>query len=316
MIRILLRNELYKIFKKKKIYVLFGLLAAASIFQVVLAYKYDESKKIDWQASAKAQMEYVDDYMSQNKDTLEIEESEMLVNQKKLAEYALENNISSLYICSYWNAVANSLGMMILVTVFSVLVCCDIFCEEYSLKTLKILFARPNKRENIWLAKIFSSVLIFILFSLLVIFISCVLNCFFYDHGQKNQVIFYFNDSGRIVQKTYLVYFLQMFFSRIFEGIGYIFLTAMCAVIFKNASISMMISLLSIFGANALITIFESKTELVKYILFYNNDLSQYLNHGTTYWNTSLTFSAIVSLAYYFVFLFSGCYVFKKQDVF
>ena len=85
MIRILLKNELYKIFKKKKIYVLFGLLAAASIFQVVLAYKYDESKKIDWQASAKAQMEYVDDYMSQNKDTLEIEESEMLVNKKKVS---------------------------------------------------------------------------------------------------------------------------------------------------------------------------------------------------------------------------------------
>ena len=315
MIGILLKNELYKMFKKKKIYVLLGLLVAASIFQVVLSYKYDESKKIDWQASAKAQIEYVDDYMAENKDALEPADSEMLLNQKKLAEFALENNIPSLYICNYWNAVANSLGMMILVTVFSVLVCCDVFCEEYSLKTLKTLFTRPNKRENIWIAKIFASVLIFILFALVVIFISCALNCFFYDCNQKNQVILYF-DSGRIVQKAYFVYFLQMFFAGIFEGIGYIFLTAMCAVIFKNASISMTISLLSIFGANALITIFESKTELVKYILFYNNDLSQYLNHATTYWNTSLLFSLIISLAYYFVFLCSSCYVFKKQDVF
>ena len=316
MIRILLNNELYKIFKKKKIYVLFGLLAVVSIFQVVLSYKYDESKKIDWQASAKAQIEYVDDYMSENKDALPLEESKMLVNQKKLAEFALENNISSSYICNYWNAVANSLGMMILVTVFSVLVCCDIFCEEYSLKTLKSLFTRPNKRENIWIAKIFSSILIFILFSLLVIFISCVLNCFLYDCNQKNQVILYFNDSGEIIQKAYFVYFLQMFFAGIFEGIGYIFLTAMCAVIFKNASVSMTISLLSIFGANALITIFESKTELVKYILFYNNDLSQYLNNASNHWNTSLLFSVIVSLVYYFVFLCSSCCVLKKQDVF
>ena len=316
MIGVLLINEFFKLIKKKKIFVFAVLTIIASVLQVLLTYKYDESKNIDWKSSAEAQIEYAQELAKDENIDKNLEDYKEVMRQKKYAEYILSNNISSMYIRTYWEAVADSLNVMVLASIFSILICCDIFCEEYSLKTLKMVFTRPNKRSEIWLVKILTTIILFIIFSFIIIITSCLINSFLYDSSQVNQSILYLNDKGLVIQKSYMLYMLQTYLCGIFEGLGYILLTALCTVLFKNASITMAISLVMLFGSNIFISMYEQKFEWIKYILFYNSDLSQYLNNGVAFWKTTFGYSFVVSVVYYIIFFVAGSIIYSKQEIY
>lgn len=316
MIRILLANEIYKLVKKKKIFIFAILTAVICVIQVLLSYKYDNSKDIDWKASAEAQIQYADEIVMDESIDKNSDDYKEVQKQKQYAEYMLSNNIPSVYIRTYWAAVTDSLSMMIFASIFSILICCEIFCEDYSLKTLKMMFTRPSKRSDIWFAKILTAVICFIIFSLIIISTSCLINIFLYDVNQANQSILYLNDEGVVVQKSYVIYMLQTYLCSVFEGLGYILLTALCAVLFKNASITMTVSLVMLFGSNIVISMYEQKWEWIKYILFYNNDLSQYLNNGVTFWKTTMIYSLVLSLVYYIIFYIVGSAVYSKQEIY
>lgn len=315
MLSILIRNELFKIFKKKKTYFFTFLLIISCILYALIAHKYDKSQGIDWIASSEAQLEYFQNYI-ENAEGIEEDELENIKNQKACVEYALKNNISTFYITCYWKAVLGSMDVMIIAVVLIIILVSDLFCEEYSAKTLKMLFVRPNKREDIWLAKMISASMMFVIYSLIIVVTSLAIHMCFYNIGQSNQFIIYMSSEGIIEQKHYIIYFLQQYVCSLLEGVGYIFLTAMCAVAFKNAAASTTVSLIGVMGANTIIAFLEEKTEWVKYILFYNNDLSQYLNGQTTYWGTTVAFSIIVTIVYYTIFLVCSCLIFTKREVY
>lgn len=58
MLNILIRNELFKIFKKKKTFFFGFLLIISCIVYALVAHKYDQSQGVDWLASSEAQLEY------------------------------------------------------------------------------------------------------------------------------------------------------------------------------------------------------------------------------------------------------------------
>ena len=315
MLRILIRNELFKIFKKKKTFFFGFLLIASCIIYALVAHKYDQSQGVDWLASSEAQLEYFQNYI-ENPEGMEADELQNIKKQNACVEYALNNNISTIYITCYWKAVLGSMDMMIIAVVLIIILVSDLFCEEYSVKTLKMLFVRPNKRGDIWLSKIISASIMFVIYSLLIVITSLLIHMFLYDIGQSNQFVVYMSADGVVEKKHYIIYFLQQYLCSLLEGAGYIFLTAMCAVAFKNAAAATTVSLIGVMGANTIIAFLEEKTEWVKYVLFYNNDLSQYLNGETTYWHTTVPFSIIVTIVYYAIFLVCSRLIFTKREVY
>lgn len=316
MIKILLKNELYKIMKKKKIYILMLLIVGVSILHTGLSCKYDDSKNLDWKASAQAQVEYAKEYFEQYADEKQSEDYKEVQKQQTLAQYVLDNNLSSVYIRTYWKAIFDSLDLMIIVAIMAMIICSDIFCEDYSLRTIKLLFTRPNKRSEIWLSKLLSMIVVFFLMSLVLVLTSMLVNMFLYNCSEPRQNIIYLSSAGKIAEKSYFIYFLQTYFAMFVEVTGYILLTAVCSVLFRNASIATTISVVAMLGGNMVISIYEQKIELLKYLLFYNIDLSQYLNGGENYWKTSILFSVVIIILHYLLFFFVGKWVYCKQEIY
>lgn len=316
MIRILLKNELYKIMKRKKIYIFIILTIIVCALQTVISYKYDDSKKLDWKGSAEAQIEYAKEYCEQYAAEKNSEDYKEVEKQQILAEYVLDNNLSSMYIRTYWKSVFDSLELMIIITIMTIILCCDIFCEDYSLRTIKLLFTRPNKRRDIWISKLLSTIIIFLVMSFVLMVTSIIINMFLYNCLESRQSIIYLNDYGKIVEKSYFVYLLQNYLTIFVEAVGYILLTAVCSVLFKNSSIATTISVVGLFGSSIVISIYEQKIELLKYSLFYNIDLSQYLNCGGNYWETTILFSVLIIVLHYLLFFLVGNQVYCKQEIY
>lgn len=316
MIIILLKNELYKIMKKKKIYIFIILIIFLCMLQVGISYKYDDSKELDWKGSAEAQIEYAEEYCEQYVGEKESEEYREVQKQKKMAEYILDNNLSSMYKRTYWSSVFDSLDLMIIITIMTIMICCDVFCEDYSLRTIKLLFTRPNKRRDLWISKILSIIIIFWVMSFVLMVTSSIINMLLYDCFESRQSIIYLNNYGKIVEKSYFVYLLENYLTIFLEAIGYILLTAVCAVLFKNSSVATTISVVALLGSSIVISIYEQKMELLKYSLFYNIDLSQYLNCGENYWKTTVLFSAMIIILHYLLFFFIGNRIYCKQEIY
>lgn len=316
MIRILLKNELFKLMKKKKLYVFMIIIMFLCILHAGISYKYDNSKDIDWRGSAEEQIKYAEEYYQQNPDEINTESYKELQKQQVLAGYILDNNLSSIYLRTYGSAVFESLDLLIVVMIITIVITCDVFCEDYSLKTIKVLFTRPNKRMDVWISKLLALIVCYIILSVVLVLTSVVTNLFFYNSFEANQCVIFVNDYGDVVEKSYFIYLIQNYFTLLIEAIGYILLTAVGAVMFKNSSIAAAFSIAALLGGNVVISIYEQKIEWLKYTLFYNMDLSQYLNNEKNFWNTSPTFSIVVIMLHFAVFFYLGKQVYCKQEIY
>lgn len=263
----LIKNELYKIFKKKKIYVSIVIVLIVLFSHAYLVTKGNMIDIGDWIQLMKTQLD------------------------------------STVFV------------IFVMVIMFSA----DTFSEDYTLGTIKMLFVRPKKRVSIFISKLASSFIILIFLLLIVLVVSALLNTFLFDAPLLNQHMSYDADSGESVEKSYIFYIIQMFLAHIVEVGIYIFIASMIAIILKHSSVAIIICLIANFAVApilSLLSIFENIGKFVPYVLFYNTDLSQYINNGSNYLDTSIWFSITILLVYVALFLFISYKVYCKRDVY
>ena len=220
-------------------------------------------------------------------------------------------------------------GLIIFVTV--VLFSADIFSEDYSLGTIKMLFVRPQKRILILMSKLGASFSILIFLSLIALVISAVINTFLFDAPLLNQYIPYETNTGEAVEKSYILYTIQMFLANIVEIGIYIFIASMLAIIFKHSSVAIIICLVGHFAISPILSslyiafsnldlskliLLENIVKSIPYIVFYNTDLSKYIINVPNSLETSIWFSIAVLSAYVALFLFISYKIYCKRDVY
>ncbi len=102
------------------------------------------------------------------------------------------------------------------------------------------------------------------------------------------------------------------------SSIEMIMLTTMAFMIssvFRNSSLAIGLSLFLMFTGGQFTALLSMKFSWAKYILFANTDLMQYVEGFPLLEGMTLSFSIIMLLIYYLIFLFLAFYVFKKRDV-
>jgi len=157
-------------------------------------------------------------------------------------------------------------------------------------------------------------VLVFALIGLLTLFIaSFLIGGLFYGFSGVNQpFLAYTNGSVHEVNMIWHIFTTY--------GYGCVSLLMMMtfafaiSTVFRNNALAVGISLFLMFSGNMLVNLLKNYS-WVKYILFANTDLTQYINGTPVVSGMTMSFSLIVLAAYFVIFNATSWIVFSKRDV-
>lgn len=249
--------------------------------------------------------------------TAEMEEDEFagFMNEFYISEnnYHLENNIKP-EPYDGWEYVLENSFLSSLISLFTIIVAAGIISNEFKWGTIKLLLIRPISRTKILLSK-YLSVLIFA-FTLLVFLLA--------SSWLVGAVLFGLNGfNPMVVQETMNGYSHGNVLGEIVSSYGYSLVTLvmmatfafMISAIFRSSGMAIGLAIFLMMAGNAIVAFF-SQYDWSKYILFANTNLQQYSNGmAPSIPGMSMTFSIIVLVVYFVIFLAAAWTAFTKRDV-
>ena len=237
-----------------------------------------------------------------------------IINQIAISKYSLENNIPPLR-NTMWGGVKESAGLIMLVTLFTVIIAGDMVAGEFTWGTIKLLLIRPASRAKVLLSK-YLSTLLFSLLLLLVLLVSAVLfNCF--GDGFKDIGLPYLHatSEGVVKESNVLLHILNTYALKLVELIMVVTLAFMISTVFRSSSLAIGISIFIMFAGQGITALLVLKYSWAKYFLFANTDLTQHLEGRPVMEGMTMGFSITVLLVYFIIFNVLSWIIFKKRDV-
>ncbi|MBJ6360233.1 ABC transporter permease [Paenibacillus sp. GCM10012307] len=226
-----------------------------------------------------------------------------------IAAYAFpDGNLPSMWMAFQINTM---LGVN-LITIFAVIIAAETVAGEFSTGTIKLLLIRPWTRSKILLSKYISLVLFAFLFVLLLLVWNFVLNWLLFGSDTEARM--------GVDQLPALNFFLQYHGYEFISMIMVVTLSFLVSTVFRSGSFAIGLSIFLLFGGQLLTGILSLMDyPWVKYVLFLNLRLSDYLSGGNMFGrgehDLTLGFSLSVLAVYYVIFILITWYIFKKRDV-
>lgn len=266
--------------------------------------------------------EYGDDWQSElqaenTQLTAEMKEEEFtgFMNEMTIAEnnYHIENDIKP-QPYDGWEYVLENSFLTSVISLFTIIVAAGIISNEFKWGTIKLLLIRPISRTKILLSK-YLSVLIFA-FTLLVFLLA--------SSWLVGAVLFGLNGLNPMVVQDLMPGYVQNdVIGEIVKSYGFSLVTLvmmatfafMISAIFRSSGMAIGLAIFLMMAGNAIVA-FLSQYEWSKYILFANTNLAQYTNGmEPVIPGMSMTFSIIVLLVYFVIFIAAAWAAFTKRDV-
>ncbi|EMF48063.1 putative membrane protein [Planococcus halocryophilus Or1] len=249
--------------------------------------------------------------------TAEMKDDEFIqyTNQPIIEEnnYYLENNIKPKPYDG-WEYVLENSFLSSLISLFTIVVAAGIISNEFKWGTIKLLLIRPISRTKILFSK-YVSVLIFALTLLIFLLVtSWIVGAILFGLNGLNPLIIQQQSAG----------FAQTgVFGEIVEAYGLSLVTLvmmatfafMISAIFRSSGMAIGLAIFLMMAGNAIVA-FLAQYEWSKYILFANTNLKQYMDGGMPLNESmTLTFSVVVLVVYFIVFLGAAWTAFTKRDI-
>lgn len=309
----LIWNEQIKLYAKKATWVMFAALLIVAIGGGIITKFFGTESDFkeygdDWQAELQAENAQL---------TAEMEEEEFagFMNEMTIAEniYHIENDIKP-QPYDGWEYVLENSFLTSVISLFTIIVAAGIISNEFKWGTIKLLLIRPISRPKILLSK-YLSVLIFA-FTLLVFLLA--------SSWLVGAVLFGLNGLNPMVVQDLMPGYVQNdVIGEIVKSYGFSLVTLvmmatfafMISAIFRSSGMAIGLAIFLMMAGNAIVA-FLSQYEWSKYILFANTNLAQYTNGmELVIPGMSMTFSIIVLLVYFVVFIAASWAAFTKRDV-
>ncbi|WP_422124585.1 ABC transporter permease [Planococcus sp. X10-3] len=309
----LIWNEQIKLYAKKGTWVMFAVLLVIAIGGGLIT-KF---------TSAESEFkEYGDNWQTELQEentqlTAEMQDEEFggFMNEMIIEEnnYHLENNIKPTPYDG-WEYVLENSFLTSIISLFTIIVAAGIISNEFKWGTIKLLLIRPISRTKILLSK-YLSVLIFA-FSLLVFLLlsSWIVGAILFGLNGLNPVV---------VQEMMPGYVQNDVLGEIAKSYGFSLVTLvmmatfafMISAIFRSSGMAIGLAIFLMMAGNAIVA-FLAQYEWSKYILFANTNLNQYTNGMEPMIpGMSLTFSIVVLVVYFVIFIGAAWAAFTKRDV-
>lgn len=309
----LIWNEQIKLYAQKSTWVMFIAIFAIAVGGGLLTkYMGTESDFKEYGNNWQAELQEENAQL-----TAEMENDEFIqsINQPMIEEnnYYLENDIKP---ASYdgWEYVLENSFLSSLISLFTIVVAAGIISNEFKWGTIKLLLIRPISRTKILFSK-YVSVLVFALTLLLFLLVTS---------WMTGAVLFGLNGLNPSLVQQQIEGFVQVgVLGEIVEAYGYSLVTLvmmatfafMISAIFRSSGMAIGLAIFLMMAGNTIV-VFFAQYDWAKYILFANTNLKQYMAGGMPInEDMTLTFSVVVLLVYFIVFLGAAWTAFTKRDI-
>ncbi|WP_227396767.1 ABC transporter permease [Jeotgalibacillus aurantiacus] len=302
----LIRNEWMKLFSRVATYIMIGLLVVAVAGSTVI-YAFisnmEETEGGSWQAQLETQ-------------NAQIEAGEAFVMdpeaQVAINNYALENDIEPNTSGTAWSYLENNALLISLIGLFAIIVASGIVASEFSWGTIKLLMIRPISRWKILLSKFLTVGAFGMLLVAITAVLSIILGFIFFDSGSSVRLAYV---DGVVEESNMIFYLVKIYF---YSSIDVILLTAMAfmiSAVFRNSSLAIGISLFLLFVGGTVTSFIAMYYDWAKYSLFANTSLAMYEMNMPIVEGMTMTFSVIMILIYFAIFMVLAFTVFTKRDI-
>ncbi|THF84548.1 ABC transporter permease [Cohnella fermenti] len=310
----LIRNENMKIYRRPRTWLMILFLIGTVALMSGLM-KWDESKHDagDWRAAVTERNAELSHVVQNNAELGEQSRSD-LQNQIKLNEYYLSQNIDPDRL-SVWSYVNSSASLIILVTLLTVVVAADMIAGEFTWGTIKLLLVGPASRTKLMLAKYVSTMAFALLLLVLCFAAALVAGGVLAGFDGLSLPDISIDASGMIHEGNMLFHALEKYGYSVVMLVMYVTMAFMISAAFRSSSMAIAFSLLCMLVGNTLSALL-SGYDWVKYLIFPNIDLTQYMDGATPLRpEMTLGFSVSMLIAYYIAFQLIAWFLFTKRDV-
>ncbi|AZN41605.1 ABC transporter permease [Paenibacillus albus] len=309
----LTQNENMKIYRRPRTWLMIAfLLLAVGLMSFLLKWDERGHDQTDWKQNLTQQNVHMQKELQENKD-LDADDKTRINDSIKLNEYYMDHDLDPSQL-SLWSYVNISASLIILVTILTVIIAADMIAAEFSWGTIKLLLVGPASRTKIMLSKYiatFSFALLLLLICFAAAFAAGGILEGFNGLTQPHVTI----SDGVIHEGSMIMNALQKYAYSIVSLFMYVTMAFMISSAFRSSSMAIAFSLLFMLVGNTLSGILQGY-EWVKYLLFSNIDLTQYLEGSTPLRpEMTMSFSILMLLAYYVVFQLLAWLLFTKRDV-
>lgn len=301
-----------KIYRRPRTWIIIGILIflilAVPIFEKVFLA---EEENTAWKSELKAENLNLEEQI--NQEGIPQRAKEYMIQQKKMNDYALENDIAPGKRTA-WTVTKGAAGFITLLTIFTVIIAADMVAGEFSWGTIKLLLIRPVNRSKILVSK-FIATLLFAFGLLITLFtLSFLIGSILYGWGDIYQPYITMQADGTVTEGNVLVNALQIYGLSFIELMMLVTFGFMMSTIFRSNSLAIGLTLFLMFTGN-IIVFTLSGYDWVKYVWFSNMYLSGYVEGQPLIEGMTLGFSLAMLAIYFVLFNLLTWVLFNKRDV-
>lgn len=308
----LIRNENMKMYKKLGTWVMVGLLILVIIAVGLLSkFVFNSDETVDW----KTQLQVENAQLQKSlKDNPVVAVGSKYINQQiDLNEYRIENNIPPVTSNSLWGLMTDATNFTGIAALFTIVIAAGIVSNEFSWGTIKLLLIRPVSRTKILLSK-YIATLLFALFMLVLLFsVSFLVGVLFFGISGAEFPYLAYQD-GQVIEKNMISHIITLFGLQSVNLVMMVTLAFMISTVFRSSSLAIGVSLFLMFTGPQIVQLL-SQYEWVKYVLFTNINLQQYIDGTPLVEGMTMTFSIVVLIVYFMIFTVLSWVLFNKRDV-
>ncbi|WP_147532459.1 ABC transporter permease [Bacillus marasmi] len=311
----LIENEMIKIFRRPGTYVMLGLLIIViAIAGVTMKYNIGNMEDNDPQWKQNLQME--NDAL---KRQMESEKGQSGMNEyykESIArnEYRIEHDLPPLEAYTIWSFVSDISQMIDFVGIFIITIAAGIVASEFNWGTIKLLLIRPISRAKILTSKYITVFLFGLLMLTITFLLSGILGAILFGFPDKPTPYLLYQE-GVVSELPIGLYLIVYYCLKSINMVMLVTMAFMMSAVFRNSSLAIGLSIFLMFMGGNVTQLLAVKYEWAKYILFANTNLMQYFEGRPMIEGMSLSFSVVMLLLYFCLFIGLAYYVFKKRDI-
>ncbi|MGJ7921480.1 ABC transporter permease [Neobacillus sp. LXY-4] len=312
----LIQNELIKIFRRPGTYVMLGLMVVIiAIAGATMKYNQGTFQNEDpnWKQDLQTENEALKQQMEQEAGGPN-DSSQYYKESIALNEYRIKHNLPPLEDYTIWSFVNDISQMIDFVGIFIITIAAGIVASEFNWGTVKLLLIRPITRTKI-LASKYLTVFLFGLFTLTLLFLlSSAIGAVLFGFPETAAPYLNYQD-GTVTEQPIWLHLIIFYSLKSINMVMLVTMAFMISAVFRNSSLAIGLSIFLMFTGGQVTMLIAIKYEWAKYILFANTNLMQYFEGTPIIQGMTLSFSIIMLLIYFLLFLFLAFFVFNKRDI-
>ncbi|MFN4215380.1 ABC transporter permease [Exiguobacterium sp.] len=300
------QNELEKIYRRPSTWVMTGLVVlivvASSLFS---QYFFDE--EIPW----REQLTLETTQLQQEADVTSGTERAQIEDEIAINLARLKQDLPPLEE-TYVGVLIDTVNLAGILSLFTIVVTAGLVAREFSSGTIKLLLIRPVRRSKIWISKYVAS-FGFTMFLLAVLMTSALLMGLLLN-GFSQDAVHVDLQNGAVGKGSLWLYVFKLYGLKSAELIIIMTITFVLATISRSATVAISVSFILVFTSPQIVMLL-SKYTWMKYVLFSNIDLLQYVENRPLIEGMTFSFSLSILLLYWVLLMVTALYIFEKRDV-